>query len=59
MLIISYFKIKSQRGMDALKQTHQITQTSIEISKNIHKAKHKFSNNNLYIDIYIFGLLDN
>ena len=45
--------------MDAFKQTHQITQTSIEILKNIHKAKHKFSNNNLYIDIYIFGLLDN
>ena len=45
--------------MDAFKQTHQITQTSIEILKNIHKAKHKFSNSNLYIDIYIFGLLDN
>ena len=40
--------------MDAFKQTHQITQASIEISKNIHKAKHKFSNNNLYIDIYLW-----
>ena len=59
MLIISYFKIKSQRGMHAFKQTHQITQISIEI-KNIHKA---FLSTNLviiiYILIYIFGLPDN